>query len=91
MKYKKRRLIVVTLCVTAASALLLTPGLPWSAQCRHFCKKLFTRADVTVAAWQGTPAELISLRGKVVGKNGALRGAEVEVLDSISGWAGLTD
>ena len=91
MKLRERRLILLILCITATGALLFTPGLPWSPQCRHFFKKIFTRADVTVAAWQGAPAELISLKGKIVGKNGALSGAEVEALDSISGWAGLTD
>ncbi|HYP30040.1 MAG TPA: transglutaminase-like domain-containing protein [Blastocatellia bacterium] len=67
------------------------PGLPWSAKSIHFVKKLRAKADMKVSAWQGTPPGLISLTGKIVARKGALRGAEVEVLDSASGWASLTD
>lgn len=90
MKKRTKRLILVSLSAIAVSAVLLAPGLPWSPGCRHFLKKLLTRADMTVAAWEGTPAELISLKGRFLRKKEPLREAEIEVLDSISGWAGLT-
>lgn len=67
------------------------PGLPWSAGNIHFVRKLRSKAEMTVSTWQGMPPGMISLTGKIVAKKEALKGAEVEVLDSVSGWASLTD
>jgi hypothetical protein len=47
-----------------------------------------------VSAWQGEPPKIISLTGRVFTKQPNkeyLKGTEVEALDSISGWASLTD
>jgi transglutaminase-like putative cysteine protease len=44
-----------------------------------------------VFTWRGVPPALISLTGKVAAKKEVLRSAEVEALDSISGWSSLTD
>ena len=80
-------------CALVILILVITfmPGLPWSARSIHFVKKLRAKAEMKVSTWKGIPPGLISLTGKVVGRKEALRGAEVEVLDSASGWASLTD
>lgn len=75
-------------------ALMFSPGLPWSARCRHTVKRILTKAEIRVAAWKGEAPQLVSLSGRVTTKlanQQALAGAEIEVLDSVSGWAMLTN
>jgi hypothetical protein len=94
MKKAKRR--VLALCI-ATSLFLLTlflPGLPWSARYRHILKRVMTKAEMRVSAWQGVQPKLIGLSGKILTSRQdkvVLRGAEVEALDSVSGWATLSD
>lgn len=80
-------------CTLGVIILVITfmPGLPWSAKSIHFVKKLRAKAEMKVSTWRGTPPGLIGLTGRIVDRRQALRGAEVEVLDSVSGWASLTD
>lgn len=94
MKAFVRRVLAATLCIALLLAALLWPGLPWSARCRHALKKLAVKADMKVSAWQGEPSKIISLTGRVFIKQPNkeyIKGAEVEALDSVSGWAALTD
>jgi hypothetical protein len=79
--------IVMTLVLVVA----FTPGLPWSARAAHFVKRLRTKAEMRAFTWQGVRPALISLTGKVAARKGVLGGAEVEALDSVSGWSSLTD
>ncbi|HXG64157.1 MAG TPA: transglutaminase-like domain-containing protein [Blastocatellia bacterium] len=75
-------------------AVLLWPGLPWSARCRHTLKRLALKAEVKVAAWQGEQPRPVSLSGRLTGSGAqvaALRGAQVVALESASGYAALSD
>jgi len=91
MKESGKRIFAGCAGIALIYALLFIPGFPGSARCRYFVNKLRAKAEMKVSAWQGVTPGLISLSGRVVGGNGVLRGAEVEVLDSISGWASLSD
>src|ERR1044071_5555349 len=91
MKKANKQVAAALAGVALILGLMFMPGLPWSARCRHFVKKLRAKADMKVSAWQGVPPRFISLSGRVINKKEGLRGAEVEALDSASGWASLTD
>jgi Transglutaminase-like superfamily len=65
----------------------LSPGLPWSARCHHILNRLMTKAEMKAYAWHGVSSKLISFSGKIVGRDQPLKGAEIEALDSTSGWA----
>lgn len=94
MRAFARRVLTGSICIALLLTALLWPGLPWSARCRHVLKKMAVRAEMKVSAWQGEPPKIISLRGRVFTKQPDkeyLKGAEVEALDSLSGWASLTD
>ena len=69
----------------------LSPGLPWSARCRHLRKRLVTKAQMKAYKWRGISPKLISLSGKIMGRDQPFKGAEIEALDSTSGWAATTD
>jgi hypothetical protein len=89
-KRSSRSCIGVVLLLT----LLFLPGLPWSARCRHTVKRILTKAEIRAAAWKGEAPQLVSLSGRVTSRlanQQALAGAEIEVLDSVSGWATLTN
>ncbi|MEW6730555.1 MAG: transglutaminase domain-containing protein [Acidobacteriota bacterium] len=64
------------------------------AHCRFTLNRLIMQVESKVYALQGKAARLVSLQGLVVTKQlnkRVLIGAEVEALDSVSGWATLTD
>lgn len=89
---RRYRLAAAGLLVLAAMAVL--PGFPWSARCRHMIKRLGLRIEVSAATLTGQPPRLVSLQGRLVIRQPearALAGAEVEAIDSVSGWAALSD
>ncbi len=87
----KKRLTALCLGALLVGALLFLPVLPWSARCRHVVKKIAAKAEMKVAAWRGASPRLITLSGKIVSPPQAMKGAEVEALDSVSGWAACAD
>jgi len=90
----KRAIKSLGLCVVALTLLvagLFFPGLPWSARCRHIFKRVSARAEMKASAWQGLPPKLLTISGRMLAKGSALKGVEVEALDSTSGWASITD
>lgn len=94
MKRAIKRATLSIMILTLLIIVLFLPGLPWSARCRHILKKLIVKADMKVSAWQGEPPKIVSLAGRVFTRQPNkeyLKGAEVEALDSLSGWAALTD
>jgi hypothetical protein len=91
MRKAANRLILGAVVLMLFFAVLLLPGLPWSARCRYLLKRVSSKAEMRVSAWQGLPPKLLSISGKIVTKEQTLKGAEVEALDSVSGWAGTTD
>lgn len=94
MKNAIKRSLVAGLAIALLLGILFTPGLPWSARSHHLLRRLNAKVEMRVAAWQGERPRLISLAGKVVARKAGkevLKGAEIEALDSVSGWAAITD
>ncbi len=91
MKKINRRLTVPCLLIVSVGAALFLPVLPWSARCRHVLKRVLAKAEMGVAAWRGASPKLIALSGRITSPRQAVKGAEVEALDSASGWAALAD
>ncbi|MBI3652309.1 MAG: carboxypeptidase regulatory-like domain-containing protein [Acidobacteria bacterium] len=94
MNLRTKRTLGSGLGLIVVLTILFLPGLPWSARCRHTFKKLKMKSEMKVAAWQGETPTLISLAGRVImnhSRKQPAEGAEIEALDSISGWASLTD
>lgn len=91
MKKMTKRLTALGLVALLVGALLFLPVLPWSARCRHVVKKIAAKAEMKIAAWRGVAPRLITLSGRIVAPPQATQGAEVEALDSVSGWAAFAD
>ena len=91
MKLAIKRVNALAASVLFLGAILFLPGLPWSARCRHVIKRTLTKAELKISAWQGYHLGLISLSGRLVSQDRPMEGAEVEALDSLSGWAALAD
>src|SRR5215216_412557 len=81
----RRKLLIVTVTLIVSAALLYSP-FSFSTRLRHKIKKSFVAIGVTISKWQGHEPRLIAIKGET-----GLAGAEVQVLDSKSGWASLSD
>jgi hypothetical protein len=87
-----RKLIVATgFLVILSLVLAFLPWLPWSTKSRHFVKRLIAKVEMTALAWKGDRSSLISITGRTFYWQAPLKGVEIEVLDSVSGWASVTD
>jgi hypothetical protein len=78
-----RRAGLSMMLVVVMSAL---PGLPWSAECHHRLKRIESRVAMKVSAWRGWKPRYVSLTGAC-----GLAGAQIQAVDSPSGWATLSD
>ncbi|HJQ27119.1 MAG TPA: transglutaminase-like domain-containing protein [Blastocatellia bacterium] len=72
--------------LTAALLVATLAGLLFSARLRHQAQRVRVKAEMTLARWRGHPPQLVSLAGNV-----GLSGAQIQALDSRSGWAALSD
>jgi Transglutaminase-like superfamily len=72
-------------CLAALLAALLV-SLFFSAKLRHQAHRIAVKTEMKLAKWQGHPPQLVSLAG-----NAGIGGAQVQALDSRSGWAALAD
>ncbi len=70
----------------AALLVALLAGLLFSARLRHQAHRVLVKAEMRVSRWRGHPPQLVSLAGKV-----GVAGAQIQALDSRSGWAALSD
>lgn len=89
MKLTKPRFkrVLTALCAALlVSLLLFLPGLPWSSKFRYKLRRAVVKAEMTISRWRGHEPRFISLAGSL-----DLPGAQVQTLDSRSGWATLTD
>ncbi|MEK6320653.1 MAG: transglutaminase-like domain-containing protein [Acidobacteriota bacterium] len=82
----KRWSILVLLCVSLLVLVLFFPGLPWTGRIRHTLKRTTVKAEMTLARWRGHEPRFISIAGTL-----KTPGAQVQALDSRSGWATLAD
>ena len=79
-----RRLYIV-ISMSLVLAALYSP-FSFSARLRHKVKKVLAVAEKSLSEWRGHKSGLISIRGET-----GLAGAQVQVLDSRSGWASICD
>lgn len=86
MKARLQRWLIIMLGVLLGMGLLFLPGLPWSARARHTLHRAMIKAEIGLARWRGHEPRLVALSGKL-----DVPGAQVEALDSRSGWATLAD
>lgn len=86
MRNRLKRTVILLLAAALALLLLFLPGLPWSARNSHTLRRAVVKAEMKLAGWRGHSPRLVSISGRI---NAA--GAEVQALDSRSGWASLAD
>jgi transglutaminase superfamily protein len=94
VKKQSRRAAFSSIVVGVALLFAFTWRLPWSARWRHALSKMAVKMAMKVSAWQGVEPKLVSLSGRVIverPRKDSIKGAQVEALDSTSGWASLTD
>ena len=86
MRSRSKRLSLLVLCLSILALVTFFPGLRWSRSIRHTLKKTIVKAEMKVASWQGHKPRLVSIEGRV-----GDAGAQIQALDSRSGWATLAD
>ena len=86
MKSYIKRVALAPLALAIMLLILMFPGLPWSASCQHTFSKIITNIEIKMARLRGVEPRLVSICGK-----SSLAGAQIQVLDSKSGWAAITD
>lgn len=72
-------------CLSALLVALLA-GLLFSAKLRHKARRVVIKTEIAFARWRGHPPQLVSLAGNL-----GIAGAQIQALDSRSGWAALAD
>jgi len=65
---------------------IFLPGLPWSPRARHTIKRVIAKTQMKLAKWRDKEPRFVSIAGRV-----SAPGAQVDALDSRSGWAALSD
>jgi hypothetical protein len=94
MKHATKTLILTVAGLAVLAAIAVWPGFPWSSRCRHIVSRLRARIEVCAATIAGQSPRLVSLQGRLIIARPdprALKGAELEVVDSVSGWAAVSD
>lgn len=86
MRKRLKRTVILLPAAGLSLLLLFFPGLPWSARNRHTLRRAVVRAEMKLSGWRGHEPRLVSFSGRINAP-----GAEIEVLDSRSGWASMTD
>ena len=80
-----RRRLYIVIIMSIVLAALYSP-FSFSARLRHKVKRALVAAEKSLSEWRGYKSGLISIKGET-----GLAGAQVQVLDSKSGWASLCD
>jgi hypothetical protein len=86
MSRRLKGIAVAFIVFVLIGAVLFLPVFPWSSRHRHSVHKLIARAEMKIASWRGSTPRLASISGGI-----GSPGVEIEVLDSRSGWASLSD
>jgi len=82
-RFKRAAVLAVALILLIV---IFLPGLPWSPRARHTVKRVIAKTQMKLAKWRGKEPRLVSIAGRVNAP-----GAQVDALDSRSGWAALSD
>lgn len=91
MKEWLKRFSIVLSLFLVLSVLLLFPGLPWSAQCSQSISKAANKLFLELWIWRGIKPQNLKLAGKIIKNNQEINGVEIELLNSDSGWAAMTN
>jgi hypothetical protein len=86
MKPYVKRMALAPVALTVILLILMFPGLPWSASCQHTFSRIVTKIEMKMARLRGVEPRLVAICGK-----SSAAGAQIQVLDSKSGWAVITD
>ncbi|MEK6286780.1 MAG: transglutaminase-like domain-containing protein [Acidobacteriota bacterium] len=84
MRLRWKRWSIFLVCLSLLMLILFLPGLPWAGRVRHTLKRTIVKSEMKVAGWRGHQPRLISIAGIV-----NTPGAQIQALDSRSGWATL--
>lgn len=86
MQPRLKRFSALVLCLLLLMLVLSLPGLPWSGRLRHSLRRTIVKTKMSYARWSGHKPALVSIAGRV-----NTPCAEIQALDSRSGWATLAD
>lgn len=86
MRTRSKLTIVVLAAALILPVAFLLPGLPWSARSRHTVKRVIVKAEMKLAKWRGKEPRFMSIAGRM-----NVPAAQIQALDSRSGWATLAD
>ena len=86
MRTRSKRTIVVLAAALILLVAFFLPGLPWSARSRHTLKRVIVKAEMKMARWRGKEPRFMSIAGRL-----NVPAAQIQALDSRSGWATLAD
>lgn len=86
MRFRFKRTAIIALSVSLVFLVTFLPGLPWSAKLHHTLKRIVVKSEMRLARWRGKNPRMMSIAGRL-----STPAAQVQVLDSRSGWAALAD
>jgi hypothetical protein len=86
MRLRWKRWSVFLLGLSLIVLILFLPGLPWAGRIRHTLKRTIVKSEIELAKWRGLEPRLVSIAGQLNAP-----GAQIQALDSRSGWATLAD
>jgi|GEM_PF-1299790 len=81
-----KRTTIVSLAFLIALLVTFLPGMPWSARARHTLRRAIAKTEIRLARWRGKKPRLMSIAGRL-----NTPAAQIQALDSRSGWATLAD
>jgi len=81
-----KRWSVFLLGLSLIVLILFLPGLPWAGRIRHTLKRTIVKSEMRLAKWRGHEPRFVSITGQVTAP-----GAQIQALDSRTGWASLAD
>jgi hypothetical protein len=86
MSTGRKRIATALLGTSVVLLALFLPGLPWSAKLRHTMKRVIVKSEMKLARWRGKEPRFMSIAGRLNAP-----AAQIQALDSRSGWATLAD
>jgi transglutaminase-like putative cysteine protease len=86
MRLRLKRWSIFLLCLSLLVLILFLPGLPWAGRIRHTLKRTIVKSEMKLARWRGKEPRFMSIAGRL-----NVPAAQIQALDSRSGWATLAD
>jgi len=86
VSFRFNRARIIYLAVPILLLVVFLPGSPWSPGVRHSLKRALAKTEIRIATWRGKPPRFMSIAGRM-----NIPAAQIQALDSRSGWATLGD